>query len=299
METIEFEGWRDCVRLSNETIDLVAATVIGPRILRIGFRDEQNLFRVAPDTAGSTGGDEWHSFGGHRLWFAPEVWPGTYVPENRPVAHDWDGRSLTLTTLDQVNAIEKSMVITLDPASPRVEVVHRLTNRGEDAIDLAPWALSVMAAEGRAVVPQEDFKPHPALLDPARPIVLWRFTDMTDPRWTWGRRYIQLRQDPSATTKQKAGFGNTKGWAAYLLGGDVFLKRYGFDATATYPDMGCNTETYTDPSILEIESLGPLVRLEPGQVVEHVERWSLHKATIGLDEAELDAGLLPLIDDAG
>ncbi|MEJ7749641.1 MAG: hypothetical protein WKF56_10080 [Candidatus Limnocylindrales bacterium] len=299
MEMTAFAGWPNCVRLSNPSIDLVATTDVGPRIIRIGFVGEQNLFTVFEDSAGQTGGDEWHSYGGHRLWQAPEAWPATYTPENDPIAHTWDGTSLTLNTLDRVNAVEKSMRLTLAASEPSVEVVHRLVNRAHEAVELAPWALSVMAPGGRAVFPQEDYRPHPEWLDPARPIVLWRFTDMSDPRWIWGRRYIQLRQDPSATTKQKAGFLNTKGWAAYLLGADVFIKRFDHEAGAIYPDFGCNTETYTDAAMLEVETLGPLVRLLPGEHVNHVERWSLHKATIDEDETEIDEKLLPLIPPAG
>ena len=29
---------------------------------------------------GKTGGSEWHIYGGHRLWHAPEVMPRTYYP---------------------------------------------------------------------------------------------------------------------------------------------------------------------------------------------------------------------------
>jgi hypothetical protein len=154
-----------------------------------------------------------------------------------------------------------------------------------------------MAPGGRAIYPQEDFIPHPDVLVPARPLVLWHFTDMSDPRWTWGRRYIQLRQDPSATTKQKVGLLNRKGWAAYLLEGDALIKRYPYEPGANYADMGCNTETYTDPEMLEVETLGPLTRLEPGAQVDHVESWLLAKIECGPTEADIDASLLPLVGE--
>lgn len=51
------------------------------------------------------------------------------------------------------------------------------------------------------------------------------------------------------------------GWAAYLLHGDVFMKQFDHEAGATYPDLGCNCEFYTEPGFLEVESLGPLRRL--------------------------------------
>jgi hypothetical protein len=46
-------------------------------------------------------------------------------------------------------------------------------------------------------------------------------------------------------------------------------------AGARYPDGGCNFELFTNPEFLELETLGPLVELKPGEMAEHVERWWL------------------------
>lgn len=296
MEVIDFGGWPNSIRLSNGVIELVATTDVGPRIIRLGFVGGQNLFQVFPATLGRTGGPEWVSYGGHRLWHAPEVFPRTYSPDNGPVEHVWDGSTLTLRSVDEPNGLDKAILLTLSPTAPRVEVVHRLINRNPWAIELAAWAISVMAAGGRAILPQEDFIPHPEALYPARPVVLWHFTDMSDPRWTWGRKYVQLRQDPGATTKQKAGLLNRKGWVAYLLGAEALIKRYPYKPGATYIDMGSNTEIYTDPDMLEVETLGPLTRLEPGGHVDHVESWHLTRVQCGPSDADIDAHLGPLVD---
>jgi hypothetical protein len=295
IETVDFGGWPNCIRLSNGEIELVATTDVGPRIIRLGFVGGQNLFHNFPATLGRTGDAEWNNYGGHRLWCAPEVFPRTYAPDNTPVEHDWDGTTLTLRNSEVGNGLEKEIRVTLSPTAPRVEVTHRIINRNPWAVELAVWALSVMAQGGRAIYPHEDFMPHPDVLLPARPLVLWHFTDMSDPRWTWGRKYIQLRQDPTATTKQKLGMLNSKGWAAYLLGGDAFIKRYPYKSGATYPDMGCNTETYTDPDMLEVETLGPLTRLEPGAYVDHAESWLVAKVDCGPTDADIDAHILPLV----
>jgi hypothetical protein len=296
MEAVEYGGWPDCIRLSNREIELVATTDVGPRIIRLGFVGGQNMFHNYPATLGRTGDPEWNNYGGHRLWHAPEVFPRTYAADNVPVEHSWDGKSLTLRSTEAPNGIEKETRVTLSATAPRVDVAHRITNRGPWAVELAAWTLSVMASGGRAIYPQEDYKPHPEYLAPARPVVLWHFTDMSDPRWTWGRKYIQLRQDPNSTTKQKAGLLNSKGWAAYVLGTDVLVKRYPYHRGAVYADMGCNTETYTDPEMLEVETLSPLTRLEPGEHIDHDESWLLARVDCGPSEADIDAHILPLLD---
>jgi len=295
IETVEYAGWPNCRRLSNGRIELVATTDVGPRVIHLGFAGERNVFKVFDETRGQTGGDEWHSYGGHRLWAAPEVMPRTYAPDNGPVDQAWDGTTLLLSVEEPTTRLAKQVAVRLHPSAARVTVTHRIVNRNPWAIELAPWALSVMAPGGRFVVPQEEYRPHPDSLVPARPVVLWHFTDMSDPRWTWGERYIQLRQEPAATSKLKAGVLNTEGWAAYLLDGAAFIVRYPYLAGATLPDMGVNTETFTDPEMLEVETLGPLARLEPGAQAEHVETWLLARYGGGFSDDELDAGLLPLV----
>jgi hypothetical protein len=294
VETVEYGGWPNCVRISNGEIEFVATTDVGPRIIRLGFVGGRNLFKNYESVLGRTGDAEWHNYGGHRFWHAPEAFPRTYTPDNGPVQHSLDGATLVLRNVDGDNGMDKEIRLTMSPTSPRVEVAHRITNRNPWAVELAPWALSVMAPGGRAVYPQEDYRPHPDVLVPARPVVLWYFTDMSDPRWTWGRKYIQLQQDPDATSKQKIGLLNKQGWAAYLLDGDALVIRYPYDPKATYADMGCNTETYTDPEMLEVETLGPLTRLEPGAHVDHVEDWTLAKVECGFSDADIDAKIRPV-----
>jgi hypothetical protein len=41
----------------------------------------------------------------------------------------------------------------------------------------------------------------------------------------------------------------------------------------TYPDSGSNAEVYCDNNVIELETLGPLGRLAPGQSVLHTETW--------------------------
>jgi hypothetical protein len=65
------------------------------------------------------------------------------------------------------------------------------------------------------------------------------------------------------------------GWVAYLNEGDLFVKRFDFEKDKTYPDGGCNLETFANPDMLDIEALGPLVLLAPGAATEHAETWDL------------------------
>jgi len=299
LEEIAYGGWKNCARLTGDDLELVVTLDVGPRVIRLSTPGGQNLFKEFEDQMGKTSGAEWMSFGGHRLWHAPEVFPRTYAPDFEAVDHTWKDNVLKLVQkTEPETGIQKEIEISIQDGT--VHLLHRLINRNPWTIELAPWCLSVMAAGGRLLVPQENFIRHPDVLAPARPLVLWHFTRMNDPRFTWGDRLIQMRQDNRFDSKQKFGVLNTKGWAAYQLGADLFLKSVPPVARATYPDMGCNFEFFTMPGFLEVESLGPLVKLEPNAGIDHVEKWRvIPNLDLPMEEKPLISALNPHLRDFG
>ncbi|MFC1620473.1 hypothetical protein ACFL45_11075 [Candidatus Neomarinimicrobiota bacterium] len=298
MEVIPYGGWANCIRLSNGVVELIITTDVGPRIMRYGYIGDQNLFKEYRDQMGKTGGDEWRIYGGHRLWHAPEGRPRSYAPDNSRIEYQWDGITLSLyQPTEPSTGFAKEMTLVLEPKGTRVTVGHTLINNNLWDIETACWAMSTMAQSGRAIIPQEPLYPYPEYLPAARPMVLWHYSDMSDKRWTWGKKYIQLRQDPKAEGQVKVGIGNTLGWAAYYLNDQVFLKRFGYDPKAKYPDFGsCNNETFTNADMLEIETLGPLVKIAPNGRTDHAEHWFLFKQRIGESEDSIDKALLPLVE---
>lgn len=295
METVPYKGWKNCARLANTQIELIVTGDVGPRVIRLSFLGQNNLFAEYADQIGHTGGDEWRIYGGHRLWHAPEGNPRSYFPDNQPVQIRFDGQTLhVLQSVEPTTGIQKALDFTLAADAAHVRVVHRLTNHGVWPVDLAPWALSVMAPGGVAVVPMPPRGEHPRDLLPVNSLTLWSYTDMSDPRWTWGRKYILLRQDSHAAAPQKFGASLPDGWAAYILNRNLFVKTYRHVPGAAYPDFGCSFETFTNADMLEVETLGPLTQLQPGASVEHVEDWFLFDSVDApRTEADVDRTVLP------
>lgn len=274
-DIIAYGGWAKCVRISDGRTELVVTTDVGPRIMRYGKPGGINLLKEYRHQLGRRGGKTWRIYGGHRLWIAPEDRKRTYVPDNKPVEWTWNGRVLTVSQEpDGVTHLAKSLRI-MYTGRGLVRIEHQITNRGRRQAHFAPWALTVMAPGGEAVFPQEPYRSHRVEKLPARPLVLWPYTNMSDVRWTWGARELRLRQDTAATAPQKVGFLSTQGWMAYRLDRQAFVKGHTFQAGATYPDFGCNVETFTNEEMLELETLGPLLRLKPGATATHVEQWGL------------------------
>jgi hypothetical protein len=305
MESIEYHGWRDCVRLANDVVEIIASKEFGPRIMRFGFvGGGANVFGEEQELYGKTGpADTWVNYGGHRLWHAPEIMPRTYEPDNAPVEEAlFTGATLILKQrVEPTTGIGKQLCVTLGgTGSPVVKVDHILTNHNPWPIELAPWGLSVVAAGGRVILPQEPFQAHGEgdNFAPARPLVLWPFADMADSRWTWGSMFVQLRSDAGKDNPQKIGVFSSPGWAAFhAADGDLFLTFVDTEELGPedFTDMGCNFETYTKGEFQELETLGPLELLDPGEAAVHTEHWVLmRQPTLPIDDAGL-AGSVPAI----
>jgi hypothetical protein len=110
-------------------------------------------------------------------------------------------------------------------------------------------------------------------------------------------QYMMLRQDPKNAEAQKLGLFNPETWAVYVLNNEVFVKRATADPTQTYADFGCSFETFTNNEFLEMETLGPMTKVAPGQTVEQVEHFGLYRSVTlsAWDDEELDRVLVPLI----
>jgi hypothetical protein len=288
----------DCYRLSNQTVEVVVTTGVGPRIIRYGFQGEDNILGEIPEVSIQTALGEWKPWGGHRLWTAPEANPRSYVPDNEPIEFEIiEEQAIRLSQpVEPQTGIEKEMLVRLEREGAGVSIQHKITNRSLWAIEVAPWAITTMRGGGCAILPQEPYRSWDEYLLPARPLVLWHYTDLSDPRWKIGRKYIRLRTDEAMSAPQKVGLANKQGWAAYHRERTLFVKRAPYVEGATYPDYGSSMETYTAASNIEVETLAPLTHLEPGASAIHVEHWQLFKdVAIGDDEATIDAAITPLL----
>ena len=297
IEKTPFQGWPNCYRVSNGTVEFIATTDVGPRIISFGFVGGANLFFVREDFAGQTGGTEWKNYGGHRIWHAPEDKVRTYEPDNSPVEAQVIANGLVLTMPpEKLSAIQKSIEITLDPATSEVRVIHRLKNTGPWPVEIAPWAISVMAPGGFAIAPMPTAF-HPDRLLPNRALTLWPYTDMRDDRWLWGTDYVLLRQKVvQGQERAKVGINNNLGWAAYYLKPFLFIKRFAPVEGAHYPDFNSSLEVFSNNRMLELETLGPLAVLQPGAVVAHEERWALHRnVDLAFSEEDVRAKVEPLV----
>jgi len=301
VEKVEYKGWRNCYRISNGEVELIATSDVGPRVIHFGFVGGQNVFKEFKEQLGKSGEDKFQLRGGDRVWKAPEDPVATWAPDNVAVEISVTGNGLIARApVEPLTHLRKEIEIRMAERGTDVTVVHRLRNESLFPLEYSAWALTMMAPGGVAISGFPPRGKHPANLEATNPLVMWAYTNLADKRWTFTKKYLALRQDPNNSDAQKLGMFNPHTWGAYVLNGEVFIKQAAGDAHASYPDFGCSFETFTNNEFLEMETLSPLKRVVPGETVEQTEHWSLHKNVrlTELTDAAIDAEISPLLDSA-
>lgn len=279
------------LRLASKALELVVTTDVGPRVA--SFRSTKskvgNLFLEFPADEQPYNG--FMLRGGHRLWHAPEDLVRTYQPDDSPLTVRYLANRVALRQpVEEKTGIEKGMWIEF-VAERSVRVTHTLANRGLWVVETAPWAITIMPPGGYGVVPLLPKGSHEGGdLLPNYSLVPWTYTDLSRPEWALRRDCIGI-DVTKATEAQKLGLTNYPGWSAYWREGATFVKHAAVRVGATYPDLGCAWEIFTNGKMLEFETLAPIGSLAPGKTVQHVEHWTIIE---GLPKPDTEAGYAKL-----
>lgn len=271
--TSDFYGL-STLSLSNEFLRVDYLAEAGPRLVRLFLvGSEVNLLAEVPDMHWETTYGTFYVRGGHRLWHAPEAMPRSYVPDNEGLEVEAFELGVRLRQpVEGPTGIQKVMEVTLHPDRPALTVQHALHNAGQWTVELAPWAITQMPLGGVAVLPMQA--PVPSQYLPNRQLNLWPYTRIGDTR-------LCLDDDLAAVEGLarkhpfKVGYFNHAGWLGYLFDDVFFMKRFQPRSGYPHPDQNSNCEVYVWDRFLELETLAPLTRLEPGSTTTHVETWEV------------------------
>lgn len=292
----EIESYKEygrCLSISNGVIEAYVTVDIGPRIIKFGYEGGQNFMNDDRTLLGGKDMDKtytdffgegrrWENLGGHRIWLSPESYPETYLPDDRKVEYEVTESGAVFTPLaDTQVGVQKTMEIKMDADDANMQVIMRVKNISEAPKEFAIWALSVCSQDGDLIIPMNT---NDTGLLANRKISVWPYTDMSDNRIYWGKKYVTVHQDRTATTPAKLGFDLNCGTAYYVLGDEILSKKYDTNhPSAAYPDGGCSFETYVCGEMIEFETLGELKTVAPMDESEHIEAWSLCKKPCEVD----------------
>jgi hypothetical protein len=271
--TADYHG-HPTYRLDSAHAWLEALATSGPRIVRLGLAgSDRNLLAETPDDGWETPLGRYELFGGHRLWFAPEDPQLVAVPDSTGLRLTESERGVELEGAPEpATGLVRSIAIELDADGPAVELAHRLANHGDRPIELAPWSITQLPLGGTAVLPQSQVGDGP-LVNPDRLVVLWPYSSWDDERLLLGDDELRVRG--SAGDRLKIGTFVGAGRVDYSRDGATLVSRFAAQRGKVHPDLGSNVEVFVGDRYIEIEVLGPLAALEPGDSVELAVRWEI------------------------
>ena len=274
--------------IGNKFLHLDYLTDAGPRIVRLMLGESnENWMAELPNNVVETEFGAFHFYGGHRLWHSPEELPRTYFPDSQAVVVETlsDGVRLVQPIAEPHTGIRKSIEIHLHSDRAALTLVHRLQNEGKQAVEFAPWAITQLKQGGIAILPQNLGPVDKTGLLPNRQLVIWPYTRLHDPRLELQDDLVLIRALP-LTPPCKIGYFNRRGWAGYLQSGTLLLKHFAVQSASAYPDHGCNVEVYCNDQFIEVETLGPLAKLLPGDSTTEEETWDFHTGLGGAQTIE-------------
>jgi hypothetical protein len=247
------------------------------RIVRLFPQGKKNLFAELKRVPVATPYGDFFFRGGHRLWHGPEHMPRTYIPDNEGAMQSELPNGVRIEMPPEPwTHVTKAIEIELNLEKPQVILRHELRNDGAWSIQLAPWALTMFRQGGVAIFPQPLGNVDDAGLLPNRRTILWPYTRIDDPRLVLRDDFLLVHATPNLPPV-KIGYFNPHGWVGYWLDEVLFIKRFDSRENASYPDHGCNVESYCNDEFIELESLGELTIIAPGQTILHNEVWELHE----------------------
>jgi hypothetical protein len=248
----------------------------GPRIVRLIHKASTiNLLAELPTLALNSPLGPYKVFGGHRFWVAPETWDTCYHSDDKAIGVSQSGDRVVLTR-DGESPLQlyKELTIEMGQKDSSIKISHFLRNDSNNSFTCAPWGITMLTPGGTAIFPLRKGMNGSEGLTPDRALMLWPYTRMDDARLKIMDEVAYIKAE-NGESPVKIGARMPSGWLAYLHKNVCFLKKSVFDAAAQYPDFGCNLEVYTNGVFIELETLGELKTLKPGESTLHVEEWEL------------------------
>jgi hypothetical protein len=279
------------IRLGNGSAWVEALACAGPRIVGLGVGEAgPNILAETPDVAWETPRGTYRLVGGHRLWLAPEDPAVSAAPDGDGLvaAVAADG-SLRLTGAPEPGTgVVRSVEVRLEGARAALAVRHLVHNGGGRPLDVAPWAITQLPLGGLAIVPQPAPTPGHET-QPNRLLVLWPYASVEDSRLALRDGYLAV--DGVAGPDLKVGCRTDEGWIAWVREGVALVRRFDASPGDPHTDLGVNAEVFVGARYLELEVLGPLRKLDPGETAILDERWELRPIPAAAGPARLREAL--------
>ncbi len=257
-ELADYPGWL----LKNESCEAFVIAEPYPRVIAFRLRGGENPLHISHD----------YQYFGIRTWFfEPTQNEQSPLPALQKATAEKIGKNALrlIAAPDDSSGLQLTMEITLDEQRPVLHIRHGLKNMRDEQRRIALWALNVIKPNnGVGITPWRSTG--------RRNFLFWPDTDPDEEGIHLGKKALALDYRVLPANKwQKVGTDTDAGWIAYVYDGHALKSTVPFVANAEYPEGGGTVTMFNstpevfdgNPRFGEIENVGPLSDVQPGQTL--------------------------------
>lgn len=252
--------------------ELAATLDTGLRLVHLSCYGMKNLYYRQPAdlSDGVCTEQGWRLLGGHRFWLAPES-EQSYWPETQPITYTLHENGVTLTQcVDPWLGVEKSLRLDFLPDGA-LSLTQLAKNVSSAPISCALWGINTLCG-GTASV---EFSGEGGY-NPTRALTLWGQTNLSDARVRFSRDRVTVTCAP-LPDYFKIGLYSASGRLVHENLGQRLTLQTRHLPMSRCADGGVNVELFLHQRFMELETLGPLCAIAPGETASVQETWYLER----------------------
>jgi len=292
-QVVEHSGYPDCIELRNEHTRVIVCPACGGRVLEYSL-DGKNALYLDPRQNGwiwEPGQAPTNPYGG-RLDIGPEkivpkhpaLWLGRWQSEII------GSRNVRLTSQeDEATGVQLVREFRLDEDSSKLTCTQIIRNVSDETKHWCHWSRTLARGGGIALVPLEGFSRFPNKYIMYEPKSLIDYAPR-DPNIRLRDCFLQILGTPR---QPKLGMDSYAGWLCYLTTNDLmFVKRFPTYPNRVYNEVAAITISiwYFKDIMCELEPIGPMETIAPGQSASFTETWWLLPHEFPRDRTQVNTG---------
>lgn len=290
--TVDFHGYKGCVKLENAVCRVVLCHQSGGRVLEYALKGV-NVLPLNPEGAGKIY-DPVTKKGGAGDAGRCDIGPEQVIPKHPML---WVGpwtaeivgpRKARLTSVeDKPTGVQLIRDFELDEKTSHLRFTQTIKNVSRETKHWCHWSRTFAHGGGVVVIPLTPNNRFPNKYVIYGPGAVMQFRPQ-DPNIVVSDDWLIIKGTPA---QAKLGIDSHAGWLAYLMkNGLMFVKRF-----PTYPDRMYNEVAaftisiwYFKDELCELEPIGPRTAIEPGKTASFTEDWWIVPQKFPADPAKVD-----------
>ena len=279
VKKVEAFGYKNCIALENKLVKVILDPNVGGRILTYELNGKNILFEN-PSLNGKTwkeGGPTFEVSAGRF-----DIGPEKTTPFRASFFNTWKGEIIgknsarLISPKDSILGVELIREFYLDENSSHLKCVQHIKNISDTIQNYAHWSRTFAKGGGICLVPLNPNSRLPkgyanyqfgtSLID---------FNPPEEPALCVRDGILEILETPK---HPKFVMDSNQGWIAYNTKDDLlFIKTFKANENTIYGDMMNNQVSiwYYKNEKCEIEPIGPIKTILPGEIVSFTENWYL------------------------